>query len=121
MASCGLLAMSWQANGLAYGVLRDINDRLVAGCDVLVNGSRQYLPEARKRYQDLVPALLCVDEQQLTQRLHERGRENGEQVQARLARNAEYLLAAAAPDAQPGVRIENYANFDESTRALYGT
>src|SRR3546814_11120453 len=73
MASCGLLAMSWQANGLAYGVLRDINDRLVAGCDVLVNGSRQYLPEARKRYQDLVPVLLCVAEQQLTQRRHAPG------------------------------------------------
>ncbi|MGB3289069.1 MAG: phosphonate metabolism protein/1,5-bisphosphokinase (PRPP-forming) PhnN, partial [Burkholderiaceae bacterium] len=85
MESCGLLAMAWQANGLAYGVPRDINDRLVAGCDVLVNGSRQYLPEARKRYQDLVPVLLCVDEGQLVQRLHARGRESGEQIRARLA------------------------------------
>src|SRR3546814_15010210 len=94
MASCGLLAMSWQANGLAYGVLRDINDRLVAGCDVLVNGSRQYLPEARTRYQDLVPVLPCVDEQQLPHRLHARGRAYGQEIQARLARNV-YSLSSA--------------------------
>src|SRR5690606_29165939 len=43
LEASGALAMSWQANGLAYGVRRDINDRLLEGCDVLVNGSRQYL------------------------------------------------------------------------------
>src|SRR3546814_13023817 len=28
MASCGLLAMSWQANGLAYGVRRAITEQI---------------------------------------------------------------------------------------------
>ncbi|UYO92299.1 phosphonate metabolism protein/1,5-bisphosphokinase (PRPP-forming) PhnN [Pollutimonas sp. M17] len=120
LESCGLLAMAWRANGLAYGVLRDINDKLVAGCDVLVNGSRQYLPEARKRYQDLVPVLLRVDQQQLGQRLHARGRENGDQIQARLARNAQFSMLADAPGTQPVIHIDNSGRADDAIRALYG-
>ncbi|MFW7342803.1 phosphonate metabolism protein/1,5-bisphosphokinase (PRPP-forming) PhnN [Pollutimonas sp. H1-120] len=119
MESCGLLAMAWHANGLAYGVLRDINDKLVAGCDVLVNGSRQYLPEARKRYQDLVPVLLCVDERQLLLRLHARGRESGEQIQARLMRNANLAVLDDAPGARPVALIDNSGKADDAIRALY--
>jgi ribose 1,5-bisphosphokinase len=119
LESCGLLAMAWEANGLAYGVLRDINDRLVAGCDVLVNGSRQYLPEARKRYQDLVPVLLCVDERQLIQRLHARGRESGDQIQARLARNAKFQELDDVHEEHDVTRIDNSGKIDDAIRALY--
>src|SRR5690606_15278163 len=65
----GSLALAWRAHGLAYGVPRQIDDRLQAGCDVLVNGSRAYLPEACKRYRDLLPVLLTVDSTLLHQRL----------------------------------------------------
>ena len=50
LESGGRLAMAWRANGLAYGVFSDINNRLLAGYDVLLNGSRAYLSEARRRY-----------------------------------------------------------------------
>src|SRR3546814_20957755 len=36
MASCGLLAMSWKANGLASGVLCVINDRQEGGGGLLL-------------------------------------------------------------------------------------
>ncbi len=119
MESSGQLAMAWRANGLAYGVLRDINDRLVAGCDVLVNGSRAYLPEARLRYADLMPVLLNVEPDLLRQRLQMRGRESVEQIQERLERNAQFAQLGAAGDAGPVLIINNSEDVDHTIQALY--
>ncbi|MCO6055221.1 phosphonate metabolism protein/1,5-bisphosphokinase (PRPP-forming) PhnN [Pseudomonas sp. MOB-449] len=97
----GEFAMSWFANGLAYGIPCVIDDWLAAGDDVLVNGSRGYLPEARRRYPHLLAVLLTVDDQVLRRRLHARGRESAEEIEARLARNtgfADTLLAGENPD-----------------------
>lgn len=85
----GAFALSWRANGLAYGIPRQIDDWLAAGQDVLVNGSRGYLPQARERYPELLAILLQVDEAALRQRLQARGRESAEQIEARLARSRE--------------------------------
>lgn len=90
LESGGRLAMAWRANGLAYGVFSDINNRLLAGCNVLLNGSRAYFSEARRRYADLLPVLLTVDPQLLEQRLKDRGRETAEQIRQRLDRNAQF-------------------------------
>ncbi|EET4564781.1 ribose 1,5-bisphosphokinase [Escherichia coli] len=46
-AGQNLLALSWHANGLYYGVGVEIDLWLHAGFDVLVNGSRAHLPQAR--------------------------------------------------------------------------
>ncbi|PAU66642.1 phosphonate metabolism protein/1,5-bisphosphokinase (PRPP-forming) PhnN [Pseudomonas sp. PIC25] len=86
----GAFAMSWRANGLAYGIPRQIDDWLGAGHDVLVNGSRAYLPQARARYPDLLAVMLCVDSAVLRQRLLARGRESSAEIEARLARNATF-------------------------------
>ena len=45
-AGQNLLALSWHANGLYYGVGIEIDLWLHAGFDVVVNGSRAHLPEA---------------------------------------------------------------------------
>ncbi|WP_044870565.1 phosphonate metabolism protein/1,5-bisphosphokinase (PRPP-forming) PhnN [Pseudomonas sp. LFM046] len=97
----GDFAMSWYANGLSYGIPKVIDDWLNAGDDVLVNGSRGYLPEARRRYPHLLAVLLTVEDGVLRQRLHARGRESAEEIEARLARNAGFadtLLAGENPD-----------------------
>lgn len=91
----GAFALSWRANGLAYGIPRQIDDWLAAGQDVLVNGSRGYLPQARERYPGLLAILLQVDEAALRQRLQARGRESAEQIEARLARSRELQTDAA--------------------------
>lgn len=93
--AAGAFALSWRANGLAYGIPRQIDDWLAAGQDVLVNGSRGYLPQARERYPELLAILLQVDEAALRQRLHARGRESAEQIEARLARSRELQLPSA--------------------------
>ena len=90
-AGQNLLALSWHANGLYYGVGVEIDLWLHAGFDVVVNGSRAHLPQARARYQSaLLPVCLQVSPEILRQRLENRGRENASEINARLARAARY-------------------------------
>lgn len=85
------MALSWHANGLYYGVGVEIDLWLHAGFDVLVNGSRAHLPQARARYQSaLLPVCLQVSPEILRQRLENRGSENASEINARLARAARY-------------------------------
>jgi ribose 1,5-bisphosphokinase len=96
MDAQGAFALSWHANGLAYGIPRAIDDWLAAGEDVLVNGSRGHLPQTRERYPHVLVLLLTVDQVILRQRLLARGRESVAQIEQRLARNtrfSESLLA----------------------------
>ncbi|MFG0322619.1 phosphonate metabolism protein/1,5-bisphosphokinase (PRPP-forming) PhnN [Pseudomonas putida] len=92
----GAFAMHWRANGLDYGIPRQVDQWLAAGRAVLVNGSRAYLAEARERYPDLLVVLVQVKPEVLRQRLLARGRETTEEVEQRLARSAR-LQAAADP------------------------
>jgi ribose 1,5-bisphosphokinase len=94
----GGFALSWRANSLAYGIPRQIDEWLAAGQDVLVNGSRAYLAQARQRYPELIGVLLTVDAAVLRERLLRRGRESAEQIEQRLARNAQFDPAAAERD-----------------------
>jgi len=84
----GEFALAWQANGLSYGIPVAIDQWLQSGRDVLVNGSRANLRQALERYPALLPILLTVRDDVLRERLTERGRENLEQIDARIARNA---------------------------------
>ena len=83
-AGHNLLALSWHANGLYYGVGVEIDLWLHAGFDVIVNGSRAHLAQAKARYADaLLPVCLQVSPDILRQRLQARGRENGAEIAAR--------------------------------------
>ncbi|VVP96363.1 Ribose 1,5-bisphosphate phosphokinase PhnN [Pseudomonas fluorescens] len=86
----GAFALSWQANGLSYGIPKAIDDWLAAGDDVLVNGSRAHLAQTRERYPTSLVLLLTVDQAVLRQRLIARGREALVDIEARLARNARF-------------------------------
>jgi len=88
MRAQGAFAMHWQANGLSYGIAQHVDQWLEAGSAVLVNGSRAYLAEARRRYPDLLAVLIDVKPQVLRQRLLARGRETPDEIEQRLARNA---------------------------------
>jgi len=92
----GAFAMSWRANGLAYGIPAQIDTWLADGDNVVVNGSRAYLPEARRRYPNLLAVLLTVEPAILRQRLLARGRETLAEIDARLARSAHIQPAAEA-------------------------
>ena len=86
----GAFALSWFANGLHYGIPKEIDQWLADGHDVLVNGSRGYLPQARSRYPSLWVVLLTVDQSVLRDRLLSRARESADEIETRLARNAQF-------------------------------
>jgi|SRR5690554_3810712 len=116
----GGFAMSWRANGLAYGVRwSDIAERLLAGDDVFVNGSREYLPEARRRYRMLVPILLVVDDATLQQRLVARGREDADRIRQRMSRNVTYAGLAASAPLGDVLAIDNSGSPEDTIKALY--
>lgn len=114
MERAGAFAMYWRANGLCYGIPNDIDAWLAAGHDVLVNGSRKYLPQARERYPDLLAVLLRVSPEVLRARLLARGRETLPQIEARLARNAHFA------DGLPGplVELDNSVSLETTVRNL---
>ncbi|MHC8288254.1 phosphonate metabolism protein/1,5-bisphosphokinase (PRPP-forming) PhnN [Pseudomonas sp. XS1P51] len=85
--SAGDFTLSWNANGLDYGIPIEIDHWLKAGRHVLINGSRGHLNEALNRYPTLLPVLLTVKDAVLRERLLRRGRESIAQIEARLRRN----------------------------------
>lgn len=66
----GDFALSWQANGLDYGIPVRIDQWLKDGRDVLINASRGHLTEAQQRYPTLLPVLLTVKDDVLRERLY---------------------------------------------------
>ncbi|MBA1273350.1 phosphonate metabolism protein/1,5-bisphosphokinase (PRPP-forming) PhnN [Stutzerimonas azotifigens] len=113
MLAEGAFALHWRANGLAYGIPRQIDEWLAEGRDVLVNGSRGHLAEARQRYPELHPVLLTVEPQELRQRLLARGRETAEEIEARLARNGHVRL-----DDESCQRLDNSGSLAQTAEAL---
>ncbi|EJL96587.1 phosphonate metabolism protein, PRPP-forming 1,5-bisphosphokinase PhnN [Pseudomonas sp. GM102] len=96
----GDFALSWQANGLNYGIPVRIDQWLADGRDVLINGSRGHLAEAQQRYPTLLPVLLTVKDEALRERLLRRGRESPAEIEARLHRNALFTADDSIGDLQ---------------------
>ncbi|MCI8212515.1 ribose-phosphate pyrophosphokinase [Pseudomonas sp. S25] len=117
MQAQGDFALSWQANGLHYGIPRQIDEWLGEGLDVLVNGSRAHLPQARQRYPDLLAILLTVSDDILRQRLLARGREALADIEARLQRNSRFTVELLADD--PAVFVlDNSGALAQTTERL---
>lgn len=86
--AAGRYALSWRGNGLGYGVGVEIDSWLRDRRHVVLNGSRGHLPEAARRYPDLLPVLITIDPAVLRQRLSARGRETAAEIAARIDRAA---------------------------------
>ncbi|OAT27581.1 PhnN family ATP-binding protein/guanylate kinase [Buttiauxella brennerae ATCC 51605] len=110
----GLFALCWQAHHQSYGVGIELDIWLDSGFDVVVNGSRQHLAQARARYGEaLVPICLHVSTDVLRQRLEARGRETAQQIEQRLQRAAFY-----APDLDDCMILNNDGSLDESVSSF---
>jgi ribose 1,5-bisphosphokinase len=96
----GDFALYWHANGLYYGIPVEIDQWLRDGCDVLVNGSRGHLSQARQRYPALLAVLLTVKDEVLRERLLRRGRESRVEIEARLGRNEQFVGGGAIGHSQ---------------------
>ena len=115
MRAAGEFAMYWQANGLEYGIPAQVDEWLGQGRSVLVNGSRAYLPEARRRYPDLLAVCLEVRPEVLRERLLARGRETPLEVDQRLARSARLQTE---PDSAMH-RLDNSGTLAAAVSALF--
>ncbi|SES96813.1 ribose 1,5-bisphosphokinase [Thorsellia anophelis] len=112
----GLFCMDWEANGLRYGIGQEVKSWIEKGHDVVVNGSRAYLPEAKSIFgPNLVAICLVVPEPILKKRLIERGRESIDEIDARLARAKHYA------DTLPAYThfIENDSHIESALKKLY--
>ena len=88
----GLFAMDWQANGYQYAVGIELKQMLERGVAVIMNGSRAFFREACTLFPgQLIPVVVSVPEAILVQRLLVRNRETREEINARMARNREWL------------------------------
>lgn len=117
----GAFALSWRANGLAYGIPSEIDAWLNSGQDVLINGSRGHLEAARQRYPQLLAILLRVDESVLRQRLLARGRETPEQIEQRLARSRSFAAGdqdGAAASGPPLCVLDNSGPLPQTVSRL---
>lgn len=114
----GDFAMVWRANGLAYGIPKQIDGWLADGYQVIVNGSRGFLEEARQRYPDLIAVLLEVEQAILRQRLVERGREDMDQINARLLRGAALGSSMFMQGDKRIVRLDNSASLENTVRRM---
>ena len=117
----GAFALSWQANGLKYGIRNDLDAHLAAGKKVIVNGSRGYWQAAVARYPSAVLVLIQVEESLLRQRLIERGRESMQDIQLRLERNASFeqvLEHKSALQNTPLLKVDNSGDLTEAVAQL---
>ncbi|MCY7358641.1 MAG: phosphonate metabolism protein/1,5-bisphosphokinase (PRPP-forming) PhnN [Rudanella sp.] len=110
----GLFALDWQSHQNYYGIGIEIINWLSAGINVVVNGSREYLPTATERFPQMRVVLITVSPDVLRQRLTDRGRETPAEIDARIERSRQIapvahpnliLLSNDAPLAESGARF----------------
>ncbi len=124
MQARGEFAMSWRANGLAYGIPIELDKLLAQGHTVLVNGSRAYCEVAVQRYKSVLVVLVQVDPPLLLQRLLQRGRESRQEITQRLARNTALDLAFMDRLREQGTRLvvlDNSGDLDSAVTQFLHT
>lgn len=107
-------ALHWEANRLHYGVRHGELQPLARGVDVLLNGSRHFLPRARQQYPGLLAVHLTVPRHILHARLLARRRETPEAILERLSRATSLAAAIGKVD----VEIVNDGTPEEAARKL---
>ena len=111
---CGCFAMQWASHGYRYAVGAEIDRWLACGLDVVVSGSREYLPKALSAYPALRLIWIDAPAVLLRERLHNRGRENDDAIASRLERAEAY----ARPPRQPDLHLENVGAPERAAKQL---
>lgn len=92
LEKAGGFAMHWHANGLGYGIRPGELEALARGGWVMVNGSREYFPQARRLFPGMTGLHITADADTLMRRLLARGRESEDQVRQRAHRAAAFQV-----------------------------
>jgi len=109
----GLFALHWESHGLHYGIGKEIDTWMDKGFNVVVNGSRQYLPVAALQYPHLITVVIEADPEVIRRRLQHRGRETAMEIQQRIQRQPAITATAAGY-----IGIRNDGALEEAGNAL---
>jgi phosphonate metabolism protein PhnN/1,5-bisphosphokinase (PRPP-forming) len=117
-AQAGHFSMRWQANDTHYGIRRGIEAELKAGRDVIVNGSREYIPQLRQLFPDVQILWIAADAAMIRQRIEGRSRETGAALEKRLLRATEFTAQEADGDGNGVIHIDNSGPLEIAGRRL---
>ena len=102
-AGDGGFSMIWLANGACYAVQRGIEAYLRAGCDVVVNGSREYVPQVIEAFPESRIVWISAEAGLVAHRLAARQRESGAALLQRVRR----ATAFTAPENHNVIHLDN--------------
>ena len=112
-AAAGEFAMLWQANDLCYAVRRGIEADLLAGRDVIINGSREYIPHLRQAYPAAQVIWIEAGAEQIRRRIVDRRRESGPALLRRLERVTQF-----STEGDDALRVCNDGTVDQAGEQL---
>lgn len=115
----GAYALWWQANGLSYGVRHEAMAPFERGQWLLLNGSRRHLSAALAQYPGLTVLHITADAELLRQRLIQRGREQGQAVQTRLATDTSLNADPQLWGHSRVLRVLNNGSLEEAGRQAW--
>lgn len=102
MDEAGRFALSWDAHNLRYALPLSVDTDLTLGKIVVASVSRHVVGEAINKYPACTVVLITAEISCRAERLTRRGRESGDQITARLARES-----APVPAGVPAIIIDN--------------
>lgn len=109
----GRFSLAWRANGHGYGIGKEVHAWLKRGLTVVVNGSREHLPDALRTFPGLELVHVTAPAELLNERLARRGRESAAEIEGRLARGA-----FSPPADVPLLEIRNDGEIESAGRVL---
>jgi len=112
-AEAGGFLHVWEAHGLHYGLPARLRADLAAGRHVIANGSRASVPGLAGRVDRLVLVEITAPPERLRDRILQRGRESGDQVEERLLREV-----GRFPAGLRRVTVANDASIEEGASRL---
>jgi len=93
----GRFALTWDAHNLRYGLPISVETDIALGKIVVANVSRHIIAEARAKYPACSVVLITAEISLRAERLRRRGRESGDQITARLARESAPVPTGISP------------------------
>jgi ribose 1,5-bisphosphokinase len=110
----GMFAMHWPSHGHLYGIGKEVEVWVESGLNVIINGSREYLPSAMKQFGYIIPIMVNIDESLLHDRLYNRGRESHSEINKRLERHATLLHHMP----ENTLFVDNNGSLDQGVQSL---
>jgi ribose 1,5-bisphosphokinase len=109
MRNANLFALNWESHGNRYGIGVEINGWMEKGFNVVMNGSREYLPVAREKFPELNVIFIEASPSVISARLVSRAREGHTEIENRMKRTENIKI-----DLGNVVKIQNNGTVEDA-------